>query len=78
MTTTGCSRDNFNDAPQNRSRRGDVQQSQLSNTEFAARQEGFQRLVDSNRKSGTLSILGDMRVGEMTPLWLEGEERANG
>jgi signal transduction histidine kinase len=61
---------NFNEGQAaGRNRRGDLQQSQLSNAEFQARHEGFQRLVDTNRLQGTLSIKGDVRVGEMTPVW---------
>ncbi len=70
QVAANVSRENFNEGQlQGRNRRGDFQQSQLSNTEFMARQEGFQRLVDSNRLQGTLSIKGNVRVGEMTPLW---------
>ncbi len=64
--------ENYRDLPfQGRGRRNDIQQSQINNAQFMARQEGVQRLVDSNRKQGTLSILGDMRVGEMNRVWLD-------
>ncbi len=78
QATANVSRENFNfnegqsQAP-GRDRRGNSQQAQLSNADFLARQEGFHRLVDSNRLQGTLSIKGDVRVGEMTPLWFGDE-----